>query len=98
MDDLISRQAAIDAVRGSIWAQNHIKNLPSVKPQKVGRWDFFERREPQYDLVGVKTWAVAYKCSECGFIHTVIEDFGHYAYCPNCGAKMERGDVDADCN
>lgn len=36
-DDFISRQAAIDAVRGSIWAQNHIKNLPSVTPQKVVR-------------------------------------------------------------
>ena len=54
-----------------------------------GRWVHYEHREPQYDLMGVKTWAEAYKCSNCGFIHSVIEDFGHYAFCPNCGAKME---------
>lgn len=56
--------------------------------RKKGEWLFKERREPQYDLVGVKTWATAYTCSECGFIHTVIEDFGHYAFCPRCGAYM----------
>jgi rubrerythrin len=56
-----------------------------------GRWEHYEHREPQYDIEGYKTWAEAYKCSNCGFIHTVIEDFGHYAFCPRCGARMEEG-------
>lgn len=71
-----------------------ILNLPSaqqdVPERNVGKWMFYERREPQYDLVGTKTWANAYRCSECGFIHTVIEDFGHYAFCPRCGAEMRK--------
>lgn len=62
--------------------------FPTIEPKR-GKWVLIERREPQFDLCGTKTWAVAYRCSECGFIHTVIEDFGHYAFCPNCGAKME---------
>ena len=56
--------------------------------ERRGRWEHYEHREPQYDIEGYRTWAEAYKCSNCGFIHTVIEDFGHYAFCPNCGADM----------
>lgn len=63
-----------------------IDELPSA--ERHGRWEHYEHREPQYDIEGYKTWAEAYKCSNCGFIHTVIEDFGHYAFCPNCGADM----------
>ena len=71
--------------------EEFVDGLPTadVVEVKPGRWEHYEHREPQYDLMGVKTWAEAYKCSNCGFIHTVIEDFGHYAYCPNCGAKMQ---------
>lgn len=54
-----------------------------------GRWEYYEHREPQYDIMGIKTWAEAYKCSNCGFIHSVIENFGHYAFCPNCGSRMD---------
>lgn len=52
-------------------------------------WEpYGEEKVEVYDLAGVKTWAKKYICSECGFIHTVIEDFGHYNFCPNCGADM----------
>ena len=77
-----------------IWFHTkHGKDVEFVK-RKKGKWLFKERREPVYDLSGVKTWGIAYMCSECGFIHTVIEDFGQYAYCPNsnCGAEMEGKD------
>lgn len=67
-------------------AEEMIVHLPSA--ERRGRWEHYEHREPQYDIEGYKTWAEAYKCSNCGFIHTVIEDFGHYAFCPNCGADM----------
>ena len=73
-----------------------IKKVKAYKKRvrKVGRWipqfaengdDYFEA----YDIKGVRTFASKYKCSECGFVHTVIEDLGIYEYCPNCGAKME---------
>lgn len=68
-------------------AKSILNNLPSAEPEK-GKWIFHERREPQFDISGIKTWGVAYICSECEFIHTVIEDFGHYLFCPNCGADM----------
>lgn len=29
-----------------------------------------------------------YDCSVCG----EIQDWGHYKYCPNCGAKMEESE------
>lgn len=60
-----------------------------AEPVRHGKWIFIERREPQYDILGVKTWGVAYRCSECGFVHSVIEDFGHYTFCPRCGAKID---------
>lgn len=93
MDDLISRQAAIDdfyKYPNVAWTTldvlKHISELPSA--ERRGRWEHYEHREPQYDIMGIKTWAEAYKCSNCGFIHSVIEDFGHYTFCPNCGAYM----------
>ena len=102
MDDIISRQAAIDALDGEFkitgrenaetirdyinGVNKKLRELTSA--ERRGRWEHYEHREPQYDIEGYKTWAEAYKCSNCGFIHTVIEDFGHYAFCPNCGADM----------
>lgn len=67
--------------------------LPSAQPElKRGEWEFYEDRSPVWDIAGEKTWARAYKCSECGFAHTVIEDFGRYSFCPNCGADMREDD------
>lgn len=101
-DDTISRQAAIDALDGELKITGRenaetirdyingvgkkLRDLPSA--ERRGRWEHYEHREPQYDIEGYKTWAEAYKCSNCGFIHTVIEDFGHYAFCPRCGSDM----------
>ena len=63
--------------------------FPSAQPErKRGKWVFYEDRAPVWDIAEEKTWARAYKCSECGFVHSVIEDFGQYAFCPNCGADM----------
>lgn len=63
--------------------------LMDVQEVKHGRWMHYAHRELQYDISGVKTWGEEYQCSNCGFVHSVIEDFGHYAYCPNCGARMD---------
>lgn len=74
-----------------------INNMPSAQPErKRGEWEFYEDRSPVWDIAGEKTWARAYKCSECGFVHAVIEDFGIYQYCPQCGADMREDNHETD--
>lgn len=99
MDDLISREVAIDALRnaenhafntyykGLVHAHKIIAKLPSVMPQpKMGRWIIKDGKEQGYDIGGVKTWYIQIVCDKCGFIKTAIEGHtGHYKYCPNCG-------------
>ena len=66
-----------------------ILNLPSVTPQpNVGHWICENKVEGVYDEAGVKTWGIKCHCDKCNFTTTVIENFGYYKYCPNCGAKM----------
>lgn len=93
MDDLISRQAAIDAADVIIardesgnndvvkalraW-KAYIKALPSAQPERIrGRW-----------IEKLHVHGVAY-CSLCDYeLHTNDTNF-----CPNCGADM-RGEHD----
>lgn len=100
--DLISRQAAVDLVTNMEFMNNtakgilrdRLRKLPSAQPErKKGKWIYVERREPQYDIEGEETWSLLYGCSECGWVHPVIEGFGQYNFCPNCGADM-RGEKD----
>ena len=81
MNDLISRQAALNELPHALWgkewdealAKAIIESLPTIDPVKRGEWvsDGF-------------TW----RCSECGKTY-----WGRLAqpwnYCPNCGAKVE---------
>jgi predicted RNA-binding Zn-ribbon protein involved in translation (DUF1610 family) len=55
---------------------------------KVSYWIKRNKVVDVYDWYGAKTWAIRYRCNNCGFIHTVIEDFGRYPYCPQCGSEM----------
>lgn len=88
MTDLISRQAAID---GKIPIQlangveiysdeavpvEYLKRLPSAKPVRHGKWIF----------ESIRGHAVM-TCSEC----CKVQDGQTlcFAYCPNCGAKMD---------
>ena len=94
MQDLISRQAAIDAIRkiydsvgilGEKWAvdkcQMAIKDLPSAQPERQrGEW------------IEISSINHTYKCSECGRLLVNITDgrnnvSKHYPYC-HCGADM----------
>lgn len=92
MNDLISRQAAIDAIKryesadsydlnnGLILAMNAVADVPTIEPKK-GKWI--------YDDEG-------YHCSECLFhaYGNTLECYdGAYKYCPHCGARVE---VDSD--
>ena len=86
MDDLISRQAAIDAVSnmlrrkfgiGGDLAEITLAELPSAQPErKRGKWKPY-----RCDM---------YECSECGYIYTELTDRHRCGanYCPNCGADM----------
>lgn len=76
MDDLISRQTAVNAIRlyecddhkinmGLIIAMNLIEKVPSA--QRTGKW-------------------IDDNCSECG---CYVHHGDARNYCPNCGAKME---------
>lgn len=92
MDDLISRQAAIELIENEYrkWGDEYgvsdvlcdLSDMPSAEPQrKKGKWvdETFEF-EPW--------WVVhhPYKCNQCG--ERSEEDSN---FCPNCGAEMEKG-------
>ena len=55
---------------------------------KTGHWSRKTKVDGVYDIAGVKTWGIKCQCDRCDFTTTVIEDFGYYKYCPNCGTKI----------
>ena len=93
MEDLISRQAAIDEVKQFYRKYDNdllellvyrLEQLPPAQPeQKTGNWVPIDD-EPHEE----------YECNRCGFISWStfgpggVEE-GRYNYCPECGAKME---------
>ena len=88
MNDLISRQTAIDKLRnaenhafnsyykGLVKAHKIIADLPSVTPQpKTGHWIRVDENK--------------LRCSECEITHFIAQyPNGKIGWCPNCGAKM----------
>lgn len=99
-DDCVSRQAVLEFLKGFEILHNHdelrsnliygIMDMPPVMTEpKMGRWMRKTKVEGVYDIAGIKTWGVKCQCEKCDFTTTVIEDFGYYNYCPNCGAKMQ---------
>lgn len=85
MDDLISRQAAIDAVNRAVTkeaARWSIEYLPSAQPERKGRWIHDETDNSiECDKCGCTMWANDLIC-------------GDAFYCPNCGAEMRGGQHD----
>lgn len=94
MSDLISRQAAIDAMaelqgrattmgelKGISKAWNRITELPSAEPKRrKGKWI--------HRWSGCGSVWLEQRCSECGL--TLEEEPIDYNYCPHCGAKMDK--------
>ena len=90
--DLISRQDAIDALlklgdsyfgedevkRGIAQSQRIIYELPSA--ERKGKWIDMNTKTERY--------CPRYKCSVCD------NWANHSNYCPNCGARMVRGEED----
>lgn len=90
MNDLISTQAAIDAVskacqewrgifgrcKDGLLALPSIRELPSAEPErKIGKW-------LKVSPAGI------YECSECGQA-VMTNDIEAYKYCHGCGLKMK---------
>lgn len=83
MDDLISRQMAVDALgtpHGIMYPIRTIESLPSAQPEpQKGKWENYVIS--MLDGEGCR-------CSECGF-----EGVPYWDYCPNCGAdRREEND------
>lgn len=84
MDDLISRQAAIDAIDRAVTkeaARWSLQELPSA--ERHGRW--------------IKKYRGNYLCSVCGAWYRTTDNYGNIIdgemtanYCESCGAKMDR--------
>lgn len=73
-----------------------IKKRANMVERKQGKWLFSKRLEDVYDLYGMKSWAVRYRCSNCNFSTEFIENHNaQYRYCPQCGVCM-RGDNDVE--
>lgn len=107
MNDLISRQAAIEAVRkcpvkevtpaymliDKAEAMTELMMAPSAQPmRKKGKWK--PHREKSREYIGTVLACVTYDywlCDICGY--RVTNGQPMYNFCPHCGADM-RGDAD----
>jgi len=91
MDDLISRQAAIEVAEDAEmkWLKGEIDfiypkvikglmSLPTIEERKTGRWIHDETKDAIEAIFLARP-----KCSECGF-----EIAYETHFCPNCGADM----------
>ena len=103
-DDLISRAAALDAIdnmkpmqgnmeqlamKALCWAA--VKTIQPVDAVPVKHAVWKERHHAYSDEEApIEEWQTA-KCGKCGKYHTTpyLYYFTDYAYCPNCGAKMD---------
>lgn len=96
MSDLISRQAAIDAIRKSASefsgfmememytdddAVEAINGVPSAEPVRHGKW--IKADSQQY----FRKHYPFFTCSECGYRKDSQKKWN---YCPNCGARMDK--------
>jgi len=92
MSDLISRQAAIDALNGEITVTgrsnaeavksygrlivDRIRCLPSAEPVRHGKW------------IG-HAGTIGNECSVCGKWIDVLQGTAEMNYCPHCGCRMD---------
>ena len=98
--DLIERQAALAALCEDCKSKYHgecphpasrcieyraISRIPAVEAeQKNGRW--IDKPDEYYPMNIIR------HCSECEwsvFKGNPLYDFGHWNYCPHCGARMD---------
>lgn len=104
MNDLISRQAAIEHLKKRLYetALNNDTEHPyyeEMADNRVSVWleevPSVEPKRGKWERHVLKNANVpwGYDCSACGAWFVVGEDtVEKYYYCPNCGAKMERSE------
>lgn len=93
MDEYIERELAIEALSRGEGCGNVCRRAierilaADVAPVRHGRWiNAYSDIEPNpMFMYGI--------CSECGFEQGISK---YLNYCPNCGAKMDGGDGNAD--
>ena len=103
MDDMISRQKAIDALgeKPLAWEQGEyeeglqtqwesdVEAIKALPPTQTEpkRGEWLER--DVFDEHNITEWQSA-KCSVCGHYHTTpyLYNFTRYSFCPHCGADM----------
>ena len=106
MDDLISRQAAIDALNeyfariGKLKRRGLTKGEKAISLDTVGAIKALPSAQPKRKK-GFWEWGEDedYRCSVCqkyvyGCLGEVLS--GHYKYCPYCGAAMEGEEDDEE--
>jgi hypothetical protein len=102
--DTISRAAAVETVRVrcariptmAIRAMQGIKDLPAIQPKR-GRWELDDDPHDgdcRYSYCGTVIEAMHER--HHGLLNSLTGGkwWTFYRYCPNCGAKMEKGEQD----
>ena len=84
MTDYIKREDAMDGMH-NVDDAKHIRALPSadVAPVRHGRWI--------YQMDDLYPEESTMKCSVCGDFIFIRGESDNY--CPNCGAKMDEGEL-----
>lgn len=99
MDDPISRQAAIDALKKDMASLDHIIKGMSANDVRLDAY-VSQRNQVNYDIYMINNlptvqpkrirgkWTADNACSECGCQPWFSRDIHIYKFCPNCGADM----------
>lgn len=104
MNDLISRKAAIKAIRKDMYADKDfmsamicegieymLNSVPSAEPErKKGKWK--EEKDAAWSGGG------CVRCSVCGYGYSfgAYHEPDEFDFCPNCGADMRGGENATD--
>ena len=99
-DDLISRQAAIDALNeyfariGKLKRRGLTKGEKAISLDTVGAIKTLPSAQPERKtgkwIEGNDSNRISGVCSVCGWeSHLYEDDVAGMNFCPNCGAKME---------